>query len=226
MLVHVPQVLNADQVASARQALEQTEWVDGRVTAGPQSARVKHNLQLAENHPVAEEIGDTILTALQRHPLFIAAALPLRVFPPLFNRYESGGSFGSHVDNAIRQVAGTGHRIRTDLSATLFLSPPDSYDGGELLVEDTYGVHVVKLDAGHLVLYPSTSLHSVRPVTRGARLAAFFWIQSMVRDDGQRTLLLDLDSAIQRLNQDVPDHPSAVQLTGVYHNLLRRWAEL
>jgi PKHD-type hydroxylase len=226
MLVHVPQVLNADQVVAARQALEQAEWVDGRVTAGPQSARVKHNLQLPENHPLAEELGDVILTALQRHPLFIAAALPLRVFPPLFNRYEGGGSFGSHVDNAVRQVTGTGHRIRTDLSATLFLNPPDSYDGGELLIEDTYGVHVVKLDAGHLVLYPSTSLHSVRPVTRGARLAAFFWIQSMVRDDGQRTLLLDLDTAIQRLNQDVPDHPSAVQLTGVYHNLLRRWAEM
>jgi PKHD-type hydroxylase len=226
MLVHVPNVLTAEQVATARQALDQTEWVDGRVTAGHQSARVKHNLQLPESHPVAEEIGDVILTALQRHPLFIAAALPLRVFPPLFNRYEGGSAFGSHVDNAIRQVGGTGHRIRTDLSATLFLSAPDSYDGGELLIEDTYGVHVVKLDAGHLVLYPSTSLHSVRPVTRGARVAAFFWIQSMVRDDGQRTLLLDLDTAIQRLNQDVPDHPSAVQLTGVYHNLLRRWAEM
>ena len=175
---------------------------------------------------MAEEIGDVILTALQRHPLFVAAALPLRVFPPLFNRYEGGESFGSHVDNSIRQLSGSGHRIRTDLSATLFLSVPEEYDGGELLVEDTYGVHPVKLPAGHLVLYPSTSLHHVRPVTRGARVAAFFWIQSMVRDDGQRTLLFDLDTAIQRLNQDAPDHPSAVQLTGVYHNLLRRWAEL
>jgi PKHD-type hydroxylase len=200
--------------------------VDGRVTAGHQSARVKQNRQLPESHPIAEEIGDVILTALQRHPLFIAAALPLRVFPPLFNRYEGGESFGSHVDNSIRQINGTGHRIRTDLSATLFLSAPDEYDGGELLVEDTYGVHSVKLPAGHLVLYPSTSLHHVRPVTRGARIASFFWIQSMVRDDGERTLLFDLDTAIQRLNQDAPDHPSALQLTGVYHNLLRRWAEM
>ena len=167
-----------------------------------------------------------ILGALQRNSLFMAAALPLRVFPPLFNRYEGGQSFGTHVDNAIRQVTGTPHRIRTDLSATLFFSAPDEYDGGELIVEDTYGVHKVKLPAGHMVLYPSTSLHHVRPVTRGARIASFFWIQSMVRDDGQRTLLFDLDMAIQRLDQDMPDHPAAVQLTGVYHNLLRRWAEV
>jgi PKHD-type hydroxylase len=152
--------------------------------------------------------------------------LPLRVFPPLFNRYEGGGSFGNHVDNAIRQVTGTPHRIRTDLSATLFLAAPEEYDGGELLVEDTYGVHSVKLPAGHVVLYPSTSLHSVRPVTRGARIAAFFWIQSMIRDDGERTLLFDLDSAIQRINHDAADHPASVQLTGVYHNLLRRWADV
>jgi PKHD-type hydroxylase len=226
MLLAIPNVLTSDQVRDARQKLDDTEWVDGRVTAGHQSTRVKRNRQLPESHPVAEEIGDVILTALQRHPLFVAAALPLRVFPPLFNRYEGGESFGSHVDNSIRQLSGSGHRIRTDLSATLFLSVPDEYEGGELLVEDTYGVHPVKLPAGHLVLYPSTSLHHVRPVTRGARVAAFFWVQSMVRDDGQRTLLFDLDTAIQRLNQDAPDHPSAVQLTGVYHNLLRRWAEL
>ena len=167
-----------------------------------------------------------ILEALGRNALFISAALPAQVFPPLFNRYEGGQSFGSHVDNAIRQVAGTGHRIRTDLSATLFFSEPDAYDGGELLVEDTYGVHSVKLPAGHLVLYPSTSLHHVRPVTRGARIASFFWIQSMVRDDGERTLLFDLDTAIQRINRETPDHAAAVQLTGVYHNLVRRWAEL
>lgn len=226
MLLHIPDVLSAEQVSHMRRSLDRAEWVDGRVTAGHQSARVKYNHQLPESHPLAEELGDTILTALQRQPLFIAAALPLRVFPPLFNRYEGGGSFGSHVDNAIRQISGTGHRIRTDLSATLFLSASDEYDGGELLVEDTYGVHSVKLPAGHLVLYPSTSLHSVRPVTRGARVASFFWIQSMIRDDGQRTLLFDLDTSIQRLNQDLPDHPSAVQLTGVYHNLLRRWAEM
>ena len=226
MLLHIPEILTPEEVRQARLKLDQAEWVDGRVTAGHQSARVKHNRQLPETHPVAEEIGDVILTALQRHPLFIAAALPLRVFPPLFNRYEGGESFGSHVDNSIRQINGTGHRIRTDLSATLFLSAPDEYDGGDLLVEDTYGVHSVKLPAGHLVLYPSTSLHHVRPVTRGARIASFFWIQSMVRDDGERTLLFDLDTAIQRLNQDAPDHPSALQLTGVYHNLLRRWAEM
>jgi PKHD-type hydroxylase len=226
MLVHIPDVLTQEQVADARQQLDAAEWVDGRVTAGYQSARVKHNQQLAESHPLAESIGDVILTALQHHPLFMAAALPHRIFPPLFNRYEGGHSFGSHVDNAIRQISDTGHRIRTDLSATLFLSAPDEYEGGELLIDDTYGAHAIKLPAGHLVLYPATSLHHVRPVTRGARIASFFWIQSLVRDDGLRTLLFDLDSSIRRINQDLPDHPSAVQLTGVYHNLLRRWAEL
>jgi PKHD-type hydroxylase len=226
MLLHIPDVLTAEQVAQARQRLDAAEWIDGRITAGHQSARAKDNLQVAGTHPIAEEVGDGILAALQRHPLFVAAALPLRVFPPLFNRYEGGHSFGSHVDNAIRQVGGTGHRIRTDLSATLFLSAPDEYDGGELLVEDTYGVHSVKLPAGHLVLYPSTSLHRVQPVTRGARVASFFWIQSMIRDDGERTLLFDLDMSIQRLNHDLPNHPTAVQLTSVYHNLLRRWAEM
>jgi PKHD-type hydroxylase len=199
--------------------------VDGRVTAGPQSARVKDNQQLAENDPIAQQIGDQILAALQRNPLFVSAALPHRVFPPLFNRYQGGNSFGNHVDNAIRQSPITGLRIRTDLSATLFLAEPEEYEGGELLIEDTYGVHSAKLPAGHMVLYPSTSLHNVRPVTSGARVASFFWIQSMVRDDGQRTLLFDLDTAIQRLTLDVPDHPAAVQLTAVYHNLLRRWAD-
>ena len=225
MLLQIPDVLTPDQVREARQMLDAADWVDGRVTAGHQSSRVKNNLQLPEGSPVARQLGDTILAALQRNSLFISAALPLRVFPPLFNKYEGGGSFGNHVDNAIRQVPGTPHRIRTDLSATLFLAAPEEYDGGELLVEDTYGVHSVKLPAGHMVLYPSTSLHAVRPVTRGARIASFFWIQSMVRDDGQRTLLFDLDSAIQRISADAPDHPAAVQLTGVYHNLLRRWAD-
>ena len=226
MLVQIPDVLTAEQVMRCRQALDAADWVDGKVTAGYQSARAKNNMQLPENHPVAEELGDVVLTALQSNALFMAAALPARVFPPLFNRYEGGQAFGTHVDNAIRQISGTGHRIRTDLSATLFFTNPDEYDGGELLIEDTYGVHQVKLPAGHMVLYPATSLHHVRPVTRGARIASFFWIQSMVRDDGQRTLLFDLDMAIQRVNQDVPDHPSCVHLTGVYHNLLRRWAEL
>ena len=226
MLLQIPDVLTPEQVAGVRQQLDSAEWVDGRVTAGHQSARAKDNLQIPEDHPVARQVGDLILQALQRSQLFIAAALPLRVFPPLFNRYTGGQSFGNHVDNAIRQVTGTPHRIRTDLSATLFFTGPDEYDGGELMVEDTYGVHSVKLPPGHLVLYPSTSLHHVRPVTRGARVCSFFWIQSMVRDDGQRTLLFDLDSAIQQVNRDAPDHPSAVQLTGVYHNLLRRWADV
>jgi PKHD-type hydroxylase len=226
MLLQVPDVLSTEEVSRCRHALEQAEWIDGRVTAGHQSGRVKNNLQLAEGNPTARQIGDLILDALQRNPLFMAAALPLRVFPPLFNRYEGGQSFGSHIDNSIRQVTGTPHRVRTDLSATLFFASPDEYDGGELVVEDTYGVQTVKLPAGHLILYPATSLHHVRPVTRGARISSFFWIQSMVRDDGERTLLFDLDMAIQRIGQDAPDHPATVQLTGVYHNLLRRWAEL
>ncbi|MQA30057.1 MAG: Fe2+-dependent dioxygenase [Luteitalea sp.] len=226
MLLQIPGVLTTEQVAHARRLLDSAEWVDGRVTAGHQSARAKDNRQVPEGHPVARELGDLILTALQRNSLFISAALPLRVFPPLFNSYEGGQSFDNHVDNAIRQLPGAALRIRTDLSATLLLANPDEYDGGELVVEDTYGVHAVRLPAGHMVLYPSTSLHHVRPVTRGARIASFFWLQSMVRDDGKRTLLFDLDTAIQRLSADAPEHPAAVQLTGVYHNLLRRWADL
>jgi PKHD-type hydroxylase len=226
MLIQVPDVLSRAQVAEARQALDAADWVDGRVTAGHQSARAKHNQQLAEDHPVARNLGDGILRALQGNPLFIAAALPLRVFPPLFNRYEGGHAFGNHVDNAIRQVPGAPLRIRTDLSATLFFSDPEEYDGGELIVEDTYGVHQVKLPAGHMVLYPASSLHNVQPVTRGARIASFFWIQSMIRDDGERTLLFDLDNAIQQISRDLPEHAAGVQLTAVYHNLLRRWAEM
>jgi PKHD-type hydroxylase len=219
-------VLTAEQVAQARRLLDQAEWVDGRVTAGHQSAQAKDNVQIPEGHPVAREVGATILSALGQNPLFITAALPLHVFPPLFNRYSGGQSFGSHVDNSIRTVPGTSHRIRTDLSATLFFSEPDEYDGGELMIEDTYGVHSVKLNAGSLVLYPSTSLHYVKPVTRGARVCSFFWLQSMVRDDGDRTLLFDLDAAIRSLNQSQSGHPVAVSLTGVYHNLLRKWAEV
>jgi PKHD-type hydroxylase len=226
MLIQIPDVLTSEQVAHARRLLDNANWIDGRITAGHQSALVKDNAQLAEDHPVARELGDMILEALQRNALFVSAALPLRVFPPLFNRYGGGQSFGNHVDNAIRQIAGSPFRIRTDLSATLFLAAPDEYDGGELVVEDTYGVHAVKLPSGHMVLYPSSSLHHVRPVTRGARIASFFWLQSMIRDDGARTLLFDLDTSIQRLMVDLPEHPSAVQLTAVYHNLLRRWAEM
>jgi PKHD-type hydroxylase len=226
MLLAVPDVLTKAQVREARGVLERADWVDGRVTAGHQSARSKDNQQLAEGSDEARRLGDWIVAALQQSPLFVSAALPLRVFPPLFNRYSGGQSFGTHVDNAVRQVPGTPHRLRTDLSATLFFSEPDEYDGGDLVVEDTYGVHSVKLPAGSLILYPATSLHHVRPVTRGARLASFFWIQSMIKDDGERTLLFDLDNAARRLSADHPDHPSAVQITGVYHNLLRRWAEL
>jgi PKHD-type hydroxylase len=226
MLIQIPDVLSAEQVAHARHLLDHAEWVDGKVTAGHQSARAKNNMQLPETSPVSRELGATILGALQRSPLFTTAALPLHVFPPLFNRYAGGQSFGSHVDNSIRQVPGTSHRLRTDLSCTLFLSAPDEYDGGELMIEDVYGVHSVKLPPGQMVLYPSTSLHHVRPVTRGARISSFFWVQSMVRDDGDRTLLFDLDAAVRTLSQERPDHPVAVQLTAVYHNLLRKWAEV
>jgi PKHD-type hydroxylase len=224
VLLQIPDVLSGEQVVLARRRLDDAEWVDGRITAGHQSARAKDNMQLPESHPIARELGEMILAALQQNSLFISSALPLRVFPPLFNRYQGGESFGNHVDNAIRQSTATGMRVRTDLSATLFLADPEEYEGGELLVEDTYGVHAVKLPAGHMVLYPSSSLHNVTPVTRGARIASFFWIQSMVRDDGERTLLFDLDTAIQRLTVDLPSHPAALQLTAVYHNLLRRWA--
>jgi PKHD-type hydroxylase len=227
MMVHIPQVLSPEQVAECRQLLQQAQWVDGKATAGFQSAMTKDNLQLPQDCPQAKAMGELILAALSRNPLFISAALPNKVFPPLFNCYQGGQSFGLHVDNAVREVRGTGERIRTDLSATLFFTNPEEYDGGELLVEDTYGAHSVKLPAGDLILYPSTSLHRVNPVTRGARVCSFFWLQSMVRDDGQRTLLFDLDSSIQQLNRELgAGHASSVQLTGVYHNLLRRWTDI
>jgi PKHD-type hydroxylase len=226
MLMTIPNVLSPEEVAQARAALDAAEWVDGKVTAGYQAQTVKANLQLPEGHPVAVRLGEVVLSALARSPLFMSAALPLRVFPPMFNRYTGGGHFGTHVDTAIRALVSTGQRIRTDVSATLFLTPPDQYDGGELLVEDTYGVHSVKLPAGSMVLYPATSLHRVTPVTRGARVSSFFWVQSMIRSDGDRSLLYDLDTAIQRLAGEAPGSPIGVQLTGVYHNLLRRWAEM
>ncbi len=226
MLIQIPDVLNQEQVAEARRLLDEAQWVDGKGTAGHQSSRVKDNMQIPQDHPHARRLGEMILRALSNNSLFMSAALPLHVFPPLFNSYSGGQKFGTHVDNSIRQVPGTPHRIRTDLSATLFFRNPDEYDGGELCVEDTYGVHRVKLPAGSMVLYPATSLHHVTPVTRGARVSSFFWIQSMIRDDGRRSLLFDMDVAIQRLVKDHPDHPSAVQLTGVYHNLLRQWAEM
>jgi PKHD-type hydroxylase len=224
MLVRIPQVLAADAASRFRARLETATWVDGNVTSGHQSAQAKHNEQLPEDSPAAREAGAAIAAALERNPLFMSAALPKRVFPPLFNRYRGGMTFGSHVDSAIR-VHANGMRIRTDLSATLFLTPPEDYDGGELLVEDTYGVQSVKLPAGDLVLYPATSLHRVTPVTRGARVSSFFWLQSMVADDARRTLLFDLDMAIVRLTRDAPGNPALVALTACYHNLLRMWAE-
>jgi len=226
MILDLPDVLTADQVAQARQLLEAADWVDGRATAGHQGARVKDNQQLPVDSPVGRQVGEVIIQALRANPLFLSAALPLHILPPMFNRYSGGQTFGTHVDGSIRTIPGTGHRIRTDLSCTLFFAGPDEYDGGELIVEDTYGSKRVKLPAGHMILYPATSLHQVTPVTRGTRLCSFFWIQSMIRDDGRRALLFDLDVAIQRLGAEQATHPSVVQLTGVYHNLLRQWAEM
>ena len=226
MLLHVPQVFSRDEVSRIRQALEEADWQDGRATAGYQSAQAKHNLQLAEDDPLAREIAEAMLERLWQNPLFMSAALPHKVFPPLFNCYTDGGTFGFHIDNAVRQVSSSVERVRTDLSSTLFFSDPDEYDGGELVIQDTYGTQRVKLPAGDLVLYPSTSIHKVEPVTRGARYASFFWTQSLVREDSQRTLLFEMDQAIQNLTRDVPDHPALIRLTGSYHNLLRRWVEV
>jgi PKHD-type hydroxylase len=226
MLLQIPSVLTPEQVKQCRNILEEAEWIDGRVTAGHQSSQTKYNMQLPEEHEATKQLGALVLSALERQPLFMSAALPLKVFPPLFNRYQVGQSFGTHVDNAIRQVTGTPHRVRTDLSATLFFSEPEEYEGGELIIEDTYGVHSIKLPAGHMILYPSTSLHNVTPVTKGTRLASFFWIQSMIRDSNYRSLLFDLDIAIQRIANDVPTHPSVLSLTCIYHNLLRCWADV
>lgn len=226
MLVQIPSVFTPEAVTECRDLLEASRWIDGNATAGHQSRLAKRNRQLAEDDPTAIKIGGRILSALQADPLFVSAALPLKVFPPLFNRYEGGENFGTHVDNAIRRSRVSGGQIRTDLSATLFFSDPDEYEGGELVVEDTYGVQRIKLSAGSLILYPASSLHHVTPVTSGTRLASFFWIQSMVRDDGCRTLLFDMDRAIQRLATADPLDASVVSLTGIYHNLLRRWAEI
>jgi PKHD-type hydroxylase len=226
MLVQIPQVLEAADLAQMRDRLAKAAWVDGRVTAGHQSAQVKQNLQLSEDSVEARELGGVIVRALERNGQFISAALPRSVFPPLFNKYEPGMVFGAHVDNAIRQVPNSAHRIRTDISATLFLSAPEDYDGGELVVEDTYGTHSVKLPAGDMILYPATSLHRVMPVTRGARVASFFWIQSLVKDDGERTLLYELDRTIAELGQSAPNNPALVRLTATYHNLMRKWSTL
>jgi PKHD-type hydroxylase len=224
MMIHIPKVLTPEQVARCREVMEKAEWADGNATAGHQAAKAKNNLQLPEGSPLSRELGDMVLEALSRSPLFMSAVLPKQVFPPLFNRYDAGMTFGNHVDNAVR--IGSGVRIRTDVSATLFISAPEDYDGGELIVEDTYGAHAVKLPAGDMIVYPATSLHRVTPITRGSRIASFFWTQSMVRDQGQRALLFDLDMSIMRLTADHPDHKSVVSLTAVYHNLLRQWTEL
>lgn len=227
MLLAIPSLLDAAGIAKARAAIEAGEWRDGRATAGLQSALAKNNLQLANDSGEARETGLMILDALAGNALFQSAALPRRIVPPLFNRYDaaSGHHFGDHVDNALRPLPGGG-RIRTDLSATLFLSDPADYDGGELVIEDSYGSHRVKLDAGDMILYPSSSLHRVEPVTRGTRLASFFWVESMIREDSQRALLLDMDAAVRTLAAEVGDgHAAVVALTGTYHNLLRRWAD-
>ena len=228
MLIAVPQVLSSEQLAEVRRLVDAGDWRDGKATAGQQSELAKRNLQLPSSDANAQAAGRIVIDALANNGLFMSAALPDRVFPPLFNRYDAGAGHGfdSHVDNAIRYLDDKSNRIRTDLSATLFLADPDDYGGGELIVEDTYGEHAVKLPAGDMVLYPATSLHRVEPVTRGSRVASFFWVQSMVRDDGQRTLLLNMDASIRTLAGKLGDKdPSIVSLTGAYHNLLRRWAD-
>lgn len=225
MMLHIPAVLTRDQLASMRAQLDQSGWVDGRATVGQQGAQVKRNRQLPEASPLARELGQLVLAALAANPMFFAAALPLRIVPPLFNRYGVGEEYGAHVDGAVRQVPGTAVPLRTDVSATLFLSEPDEYDGGELTVMDTYGAHEVKLAAGDLVVYPSSSVHKVEPVTRGERICSFFWVQSMVRSDARRSMLLDLDQNIQRLRARIGDCEELVALTSHYHNLLRQWAE-
>lgn len=225
MLVTIPGVLSAEEVATCVAQLATAAWADGRESAGYLSQAVKNNAQLPDTDSTARQLGEIILRRLEKNPLFFSAALPLKVLPPLFNRYMGEQAYGRHIDGAIRPVAGTVHRLRTDLAATLFLSAPESYDGGELVIQDAFGERSVKLASGDLVLYPGTSVHRVTPVTRGVRLAAFFWIQSMVRDVTQRSILLSLDAAIQRLAKDVPEHASLVELAGVYHNLLRSWAD-
>jgi len=224
MLLHIPAVLDAAQVAQVRAELDRAEWTDGKETVGEQGARVKRNLQLPEASPVRARLGALVLDALARNPLFHAAALPLRTLLPRFNRYEGGGQYGFHVDGAVMAVGG-GAQLRSDVSCTLFLAGPDEYDGGELVIHDTYGEHEAKLPAGDLILYPSSSLHRVTPVTRGARIASFFWVQSLVRDDGRRRMLFELDATIQSLTRSGADATAVLRLTGVYHNLLREWSE-
>ena len=225
MLLVIPDLLSPAQTRECRDALAQADWVDGRGTAGHAALKAKRNLQLAADDPLARQLGERILQALTAHPAFMSATLPLRVLPPRFNRYEGGGRYGFHIDNAVMNVPGAAPRIRTDVSSTLFFSDPDEYDGGELVIQDTYGEQRIKLPAGHLVVYPGTSLHQVTPVTRGARLASFFWTQSLVRDDAQRSLLYRMDQAIQSLTAKGGRDDEVAALIGVYHNLLRQWSE-
>ena len=227
MIHHIPNVLTAEQLQYFRQEMAKVDWVDGKSSTGSLSAHVKNNQQLAVDHPLTLHLGDIILAALAQHPVFNSAALPFKFLPPYFNRYENGESFGFHVDNAIRWLPNSQERIRTDLSCTLFLSAPEEYEGGELVIEDSYGYHEVKLPAGDLILYPSTSVHEVSPVSSGCRVASFFWLQSMIRDDAERHLLFNLDQNIQNLRIELGDqHSEVVKLSSLYHNLIRKWAEI
>ena len=228
MLLHIPKVLTPDELTGMREALERAEWTDGRETVGPQGAQVKRNEQLPEASPVRQELGAKVLAALARNSLYFSACLPLRTLPPRFNRYRGGGQYGFHVDGSVMILgsADAKQHIRSDISCTLFLCEPDDYDGGELVVSDTYGEHEIKLPAGDAIIYPSSSLHRVTPVTRGTRLASFFWVQSMIRDDAQRRLLFDMDMSIETLRQSNANAEAVLQLTNIYHNLLRRWAEV
>lgn len=226
MLIEIPGLLSAEEVEVAVATLLDQPWVDGKVTAGRRSARAKNNRQLSEDAPVAIRLGEQILSRLSDNALFMSAALPKKIYPPLFNRYSGGEAFDWHIDNAIRGLKGVRERVRTDISATLFLADPASYDGGELVIRDTFGEHAVKLPAGHLLIYPGSSLHKINPVTRGERIASFFWIESLVREDSQRQLLLDMDVAIQRLTAQHADDHALLQLSGAYHNLLRRWSDV
>jgi len=225
MLLHLPEVLTPAEVADLRAGLDAAGWVDGSATAGPQAVHVKRNLQVDPAHPAFRELSGRITAALARHPLFQAAALPKAILPPMFNRYEGGGTYGNHIDNALQIHRFTGERLRTDVSTTVFLSDPDDYEGGEMIIEDTYGVHEVKLAAGDAILYPSTSLHRVEPVTRGARIASFLWTQSLVRDPWRRAMLFELDMTLVKLRGQVGDSAEVVALTGHYHKLLQQWAE-
>jgi PKHD-type hydroxylase len=226
VLIEIPGLLSAEEVAVAVATLLDQPWVDGKVTAGQRSAMAKNNRQLSEDAPVAIRLGEQILSRLSDNALFMSAALPKKIYPPLFNRYSGGEAFDWHIDNAIRGLKGVRERVRTDISATLFLADPASYDGGELVIRDTFGEHAVKLPAGHLLIYPGSSLHKINPVTRGERIASFFWVESLVREDGQRQLLLDMDVAIQRLTAQHADDHALLQLSGAYHNLLRRWSDV